>query len=479
MSTMTKATLLSGLALVLAGCGAGIAEDGLGTREQVSADLLVDGVGEVSDAKCNVVLRSLARVTDPYANPCYTGKCWAVFQGSLDLSEAAVAEASWVGVQYRSSVDNYAMWREVEASPVDGAPAGMQRYQFQMSEYTLDPGMGGTAISRTRLEVAALFRTAGGGRMWDHNRVPGAFDNYVLDLGNSWAIADDAAVCYPVAARSEVEFKAGWTIQQHAALVAGGSLLVRYAPSRLTACRSTHNGYAGFSIGGTVRFSPGGETADLGQLSFTGPTGQPTLDPTWMPFEVRIPAGATSAEMWFRNADVSGCEVWDSNFGQNYRFEVLRRAPAKPIWAGNWGNGFNRECQHVDGLSDPKVLGSWEQQRACLFVDAEVYVPGLTDAMERPERVAAQVVYQVDGGEERIAWLTYAGRAGNNYRYRWDLSREEMNRYYWNAYAFTFRFSTDGTSWVKTGTADAPYGGEARTLTRDSSWCGAGWPGCP
>ena len=193
---------------------------------------------------------------------------------------------------------------------------------------------------------------------------------------------------------------------------------------------------------------------------------------------MKIPASATSAEMWFKNSDVNNCQAWDSNFGGNYRFEVLAKSPMAPVWAGNWGNGFNREGLHVNGLADPMALDSWIQQRASMFVEAEVYVPGLTDSMEKPERVAAQVEYQVDGGAKQVAWLTFTGRVGNNYRYTWNLPREEMNRVYWNAYAISFRFSTDGAAWIRTGTADAPQGGSARTLKRDASWCAAGWPGC-
>lgn len=478
---MTRAILTLLVGLSLAGCGAGSVADE-GGADGLAAGLVVAGRGDASDSACHVVLREVARVAGTaggYQTACASGKCWAVFEGTIDLSSEAAAEAAFVGVTYRSSVDNYAAWRQARATAVAGAPKGFQRFRFSMSQYTLDPGMSGTSLSRTRIELAAYLEAPTGGRLWDHNRIPGALDNYVLDASNGWAIRSDAAVCTPRAARSEIEFLAGWTQAQHGALVAGGALSVRYDPARLTACRSTHNGYAGFGIQGKVRFSPGGEVLDLGRLSFSGPMGQPTLTPTWMPFEVSIPARATAAEMWFVNTDVSGCQAYDSNFGSNHRFEVLAQPPAAPTWAGNWGNGFNRECAHVAGLAEPTPLGSWNRERSCLWVDAEVYVPGLTDRLERPDRVAAQVEYQVDGGEKRVAWLAYAGRAGNNYRWRWDLSREEMSRTFWNAYAFSFRFSTDGATWIRTGAADAPQGGADRTLVRDASWCASGWPGCP
>lgn len=478
---MNRSGKLAALVLAgsLAGCGVGAvdAEDGLGESAE---ELLIKGSADYSDAACNVVLRTIAAS----GQDCSTGKCWTAYKGSIDLSKAAAREQKWVGVLYRSSVDNYQTWREAKAVAVAGAPTGMKRYQFTMSQFTFDPGMSGSSIGRTRIEVSALFKNSKGGRMFDHNRIPGAFDNYVLEQANGWALADDPAVCYPKPttppappARAEVSFTSTG-IEQHAALIAGGTLVVQYDPFRLQSCRSTHNGYPGWTIQGTVRFVPGGETFELGMLSHTTPNGQPGGPAVWLASEIKIPAVVSGAEIWFRNSDVSGCVAWDSNNSQNWKFEVLAKAPAVIGWAGGWGNGFNRACEHRDGLAEPTVLDSYVKERACTFVDAEVWAPGLTDLGERPDRVAAQVEYAADGGATKTAWLTYVGRVGNNYRYRWELPRAEMNYVFWNSYAFSFRFSTDGATWYRIGQADGPQGGAARTIQRDASWCASGWEGC-
>jgi hypothetical protein len=68
---------------------------------------------------------------------------------------------------------------------------------------------------------------------------------------------------------------------------------------------------------------------------------------------------------------------------------------------------------------------------------------------------------------------------GNNYRYRWDLPRDTMSRVAWSTYGYAFRFSTDGAGGFRVAQSDGPTGGAARTMTRDSTWCMPGWPGCP
>jgi hypothetical protein len=140
-------------------------------------------------------------------------------------------------------------------------------------------------------------------------------------------------------------------------------------------------------------------------------------------------------------------------------------------WAGDWGGSFSRDCQHQDGLGEPITLDDYIRERACMFVDADVYVPGLTDGNgEHPERVLAQVTYAPDGGIAEAAWLSYVGRAGNNYRFRWQIDRQELTHISWTTISYSFRFSTDGQTWFTIGQGDGPDGGAPRTLKRDPSF---------
>lgn len=255
-----------------------------------------------------------------------------------------------------------------------------------------------------------------------------------------------------------VQFLSGFQQKQRGALVEGRTLVVEYELWRMPQCiGSTYNGYAAWNTQVSVRFLPGGE---LFQGGLKG--SHDTYGHDWysMPFEVEIPAGAREAQLWFYTSGRNCTGAWDSNFGQNYRFEVLpaNEAPNAPGWAGDWGNGFSRECVHRDGLAEPEVIDSWRWQRACLWVDAEVWVPALTDwGEEHPERVQAQVVWRFDDGVENVTWLDYAGRDGNNYRWKWVLPRVEMGNTQWSTMTYRFRFSTDGAAWHEIG---------PRTITR-------------
>lgn len=267
-----------------------------------------------------------------------------------------------------------------------------------------------------------------------------------------------------VTSRATLNFLAGWAEEQHGAVVQGGQLVVNYDLNRLTNCQgSTAYGQPAWNTVAYVRFTPGGQT-------FNGPLVEHDLWQTGtskaIPFEVTVPTDATGVELWFYHSGNGCAGVYDSDYGANYHFAVETQNPAGVVWAGDWGGSFSRECVHQNGLADPIVIDSYVRERACKFVDADVYVPGLTDgATERPQYVSAQVEYSVDGGPAQYQWLSYQGRVGNNYRWRWQLPYE-VTFSTWNQYQFAFRYSTDGVNWYRIGLGNGPTGGTARTIQR-------------
>jgi hypothetical protein len=261
-----------------------------------------------------------------------------------------------------------------------------------------------------------------------------------------------------------VRFLTGWTQEQRGAIVRGGQLVVDYDLYRMPDCHtSTAYGQQAWDTLAYVRFLPGGQL-------FSGSVKEATGTTTFVskPFVVTVPADATRVETWFFTSGRTCQSRYDSNYGQNYGFPVEAQSPSAVVWAGDWGGSFARDCLHRDGLADPIVIDSYVMQRACRFVEADVYVPGVTDATTaRPEWVQAQVEFSVDGGPLQSKWLSYQGRVGNNHRWRWDLASEPLAYTTWSQYTFAFRYSTDGVSWYRIALGDGPSGGTARTVQRN------------
>jgi hypothetical protein len=112
-------------------------------------------------------------------------------------------------------------------------------------------------------------------------------------------------------------------------------------------------------------------------------------------------------------------------------------------------------------VPEPAVIDEYVRERACSFVDAEVWVAGATDA-DHPEWVQAQVEWRKDAQPATTAWLDFVERVGNNARFRWSLPQELRNQSDWSIAGYRFRFSTDGNSWSYFGQDS----GAPRTLQR-------------
>jgi hypothetical protein len=139
-------------------------------------------------------------------------------------------------------------------------------------------------------------------------------------------------------------------------------------------------------------------------------------------------------------------------------------------WVGNPGSSFTRLCERQSGAPASTRLDSYVQQRACTFVEVDVYVPGLTDAATlQPHAVFAQAELKLDGVALPATELTFVGRFGNDYRFHFEVPKSEL--YYgpkWTKLEYGFRFSTDGRVWMRETT---------REVLRDASFCNSAWPG--
>lgn len=178
------ATLTGGA--LLGGCSADAMLDSA-TESTAPALGSADG-NDSADRSCTLVLTSIRQA--PY-DGCDEDGCWMKLAGAIDVGEAALDDGGEPYVLYRGETGRY---YEVPAIPSSEATVrpGMIRYQFRLERGTIRFGDGDPTLS---VEVIPFLRTADGARIFDHNRHPGDFDNYVLAFANRWSVEDDLAVC--------------------------------------------------------------------------------------------------------------------------------------------------------------------------------------------------------------------------------------------------------------------------------------------
>ncbi|MGH3776388.1 MAG: DUF6209 family protein [Pseudonocardiaceae bacterium] len=105
-----------------------------------------------------------------------------------------------------------------------------------------------------------------------------------------------------------VKFLSDWSHELNGDIRPGEPLFIEYAEGRLPHCRARRYGQDAWSIMAGMRFHPDGRehngVVQSGSLT------------------VEVPIDATKIELWFKNADHTGCASWDSRYGQNYWLDV-------------------------------------------------------------------------------------------------------------------------------------------------------------
>ncbi|MBK7857972.1 MAG: hypothetical protein IPJ65_04960 [Archangiaceae bacterium] len=454
----------SALALLVTACGDSTVAPGDDGVSLAAGRALAPGQASTAgtdraDRACAVVLREAHQAIVPSTGvkvtECVQGTCWYAWDGIVDATGLSPGDA--VGVLVQGAVDG--TWWQAPAQPGRAGPNGSLHYYFHLGEHTLRAAQPQAGT----LRLIPFIQRASGDRVFDHNRVVSDVDAYTLVSGNDWSVGDDQAVCYASGApRSTLRFEAGWTQRQVGALVQNGQVAIDYNLYRLPQCMSawTH-GFPAWDTLVNVRYLPGGQLQTFAVRDDVADTAGVWHSKLALS---TIPADATKAELWFSTSGEGCGAVWDSAFGQNYTFPV-QAAPTPAVgWAGSLGGSFSRDCEHRDGLTEPRAIDSYVLERACLFIDAEVWVPGLTDAAtQHPELVIAQVELLRDGAPSHEA-LSFVGRVGNNYRFKWAPQRDLMTRYDFSTWSYRLRFSTDGVSWWWVGQGEGGDGGAPRTL---------------
>ena len=449
MRCLGPASLALLASLSLAACGSP-SDDVAATAPRLGkADSL-----DRADRSCRVMLRELGR-TDEVADGYF------VSTATVDVARS-LADVVEVGVLYS---DNGGPWYAFTGS-VASTEGRFERYTVRVDRHTTPtPAMDLRSWEYQRASVAVYVKLSDGTRLFDHNRVSSDFANYELSVSNDFAVARADGICPVQPPRAELSFRADFSTVQRGPLVPGGTVTLDYALDRLPACRWSRAGYQLWDIEANVKFQPQGilVTRTVTQIAGSGSGGGGRVS---VPTTVEIPLGTQRVDVWFRNYSAANtCETFDSAYGANYQFPV--EALGAPIgWAGDWGGSFSRACEHQAGLAEPISIDEYVRERACKLIDADVYVPGLTDGtVAHPERLWAEVEWAIDGAAQAAVPLQFQGRVGNNFRYRWQLPYELMMST-WSDASFAFRFSHDGNTWFRIGQSAGPDGGAARTILR-------------
>jgi hypothetical protein len=400
---------------LLAACAIG---GGDSTGDSSAPLVGVDGSTDHADRNCHVVLRELARLRDgtPFGYQT-NGDSW-VWGGTIDISTEASNEGLAPALLYHVAGDPTWHLAAATASEVP-APAGFARWDVQLDHDLVGPSS--PDLTTARIELVPFLALDGGGRLFDHNRFPGDFDNYTTGWDTDFIVRPADAVCPAVGdpPPARLVFRADFTEEQIGGIVPGAEVRVEYDAARLPQCRHWRNGHELWDITVHLRWEPSGalvaDSVRDGAATFA------------------VPTGAERAVLWFENTSAIGCQAWDSDFGANYPFAVL----APPAWIGHPVARFTRDtsdtCDGGGGI-DGFAFDTWTRQRAAITnACLQVWEPGVTDVdgVEVWKALDVSVRWRGAGtGAYRSAPAMFDRRVGNDARFAFNLRTIDPFRAY-------------------------------------------------
>jgi hypothetical protein len=107
-----------------------------------------------------------------------------------------------------------------------------------------------------------------------------------------------------------------WAISVEGTITAGEPLTLDYDLTRLPSCRQDYNGLPTWEVLADYRFDGG----DVLQAPVTSTPSD--YERVQAPAHLEVPPDAHSIEVWFESHDRTGCQAWDSDYGQNFHFDV-------------------------------------------------------------------------------------------------------------------------------------------------------------
>ena len=176
--------------------------------------------------------------------------------------------------------------------------------------------------------------------------------------GDPDAIEEHAEEAEGALGEARITFGADFSETVSGKLRAGDPIEIAFDASRLSTCRGEQGGVPQWAITAHYRVNGGSVHAiTVAGLMAESPA-------------LIVPESAGTLEIWFSITNKWGCHAYDSNFGENYRFQLA--APVgQPGWVGNAASVINRwtceggPCdQHRTGLGQGFVFDTWARQRA-------------------------------------------------------------------------------------------------------------------
>ncbi len=425
VTLVTLVATLTGLASCVAELGGGddvdVATDG-DDSDDLAPLIGVNGAGDYADRSCQIHLADVGRVVaDSGAGFATRGSRW-IFEGRVDVSKDALAEGAVPMILWKAGSDR--TWRAIAPYASTGISGETDRFIFQVSDGNLPgPGLSTTALSRSTIQMIPYLQQDRV-RLFDHNRIDDALATYVMNVGNGFHVAEDAAVCGE-AAGPTLSFHADFTESQTGPVVGGRSVTIDYDIARLPECRQTYSGAPSWSVLAHATFLPMNVRQEVLVVNHA------TSPSSSLPVQLQAPKGATGLVLWFQNNDRAGCHRYDSDFGADYHFAVADAPPpeAGPEWMGNVtatiSRGSSRRCGEPQAFGSQLSFGTWARQRAAITdLCFEVFEPGVTD-FRNPDlwqQLDVQVHHRADPAKPFVVDpVSLADLVGNNARYAVDL----------------------------------------------------------
>lgn len=242
------------------------------------------------------------------------------------------------------------------------------------------------------------------------------------DVADDGTTGDDQDV---TSESATLTFGADFSASVKGELVAGKSVRVDYDLARLPGCRGNVGG-GGPGYNFTGYYSENGGEAKLFEVSKLSEDGK---DRVAKPASIKLTQGGDVA-IWFQVSSRFGCSEFDSNFGQNYHFEVGGKAPTTgasivfgsdgkfeqsgAIHGGEkisirYDQGRLTKCEQTQGGHPVWTISGFAQ------VDGDAPKAFDTGRAEGSDREAIDAIVQIPAGASKLAlWFQSNSVSGCN-----------------------------------------------------------------